>query len=53
MFTMLVDEALNLEKDVTLKAEVWCYRSAHCTLKKQATHLGQLCCKFEDTQWEL
>ena len=50
---MLVDEALDLEKDVTLKAEVWRYWSAHCTLKKQAAHLGQLHCKFEDAQWEL
>jgi hypothetical protein len=52
-FTMLVDEALDLEKDVTLKAKVWQYWSACRTLKKQAMHLGQLCRKFEDVQWEL
>jgi hypothetical protein len=52
-FTMLVDEALDLEKDVTLKAEVWPYWSARRALKKQATHLGQLHRKFEDAQWEL
>jgi hypothetical protein len=50
---MLVDEALDLEKDVTLKAEVWRYRSARRALKKQAAHLGQLRRKFEDAQWEL
>jgi hypothetical protein len=50
---MLVDEALDLKKDITLKAEVWRYRSARCALKKQAAHLGQLRRKFEDTQWEL
>jgi hypothetical protein len=52
-FTMFVDEALDLKKDIMLKAEVWQYRSAHCTLKKQAAHLGQLHHKFEDVQWEL
>jgi hypothetical protein len=52
-FTMLVDEALDLEKDVTLKAKVWRYWSAHRALKKQAVHLGQLRRKFEDAQWEL
>jgi hypothetical protein len=52
-FTMLVDEALDLEKDITLKAEVWRYRSARHALKKQAVHLGQLRRKFEDAQWEL
>jgi hypothetical protein len=41
-FTMLVDEALDLEMDITLKAEVWRYWSARHALKKQATHLGQL-----------
>jgi hypothetical protein len=50
---MLVDEALDLEKDITLKAEVWCYRSARRALKKQAAHLGQLRHKFKDAQWEL
>jgi hypothetical protein len=52
-FMMLVNEAIDLEKDVTLKAEVWRYRSARRALKKQAVHLGQLRRKFEDMQWEL
>jgi hypothetical protein len=52
-FTMLIDEALDLEKDITLKAKVWRYWSTHCVLKKQATHLGQLRRKFKDVQWEL
>jgi hypothetical protein len=52
-FTMLINKALDLEKDVTLKAEVWRYQSACHTLKKQAVHLGQLRHKFEDAQWEL
>jgi hypothetical protein len=52
-FTMLVDEALDLEKDIMLKAKVWRYWSAHRALKKQAMHLGQLHRKFEDAQWEL
>jgi hypothetical protein len=50
---MLIDEALDLEKDVMLKAKVWQYWSVHHALKKQATHLGQLRHKFKDMQWEL
>jgi hypothetical protein len=50
---MLVNEAIDLERDETLWAEVFRYRNVRRMLTEKAEVLGQLCCEFEDTQRDL
>ena len=52
-FTMLVNEAIDLERDETLRAEVFRYRNVRRTLAEKAEVLGRLRREFEDTQRDL
>jgi hypothetical protein len=50
---MLVNEAIDLERDETLQAEVFQYRNMRRTLAEKAEVLGRLCHEFEDMQHDM
>jgi hypothetical protein len=52
-FTMLVNEAIDLERDETLRAEVFQYQNVRHTLTKKVEVLGWLRREFEDMQRDL
>jgi hypothetical protein len=52
-FTMLINEAIDLERDETLWAEVFRYRNVRHTLAEKAEVLRQLRRKFKDMQCDL
>jgi hypothetical protein len=52
-FTMLVNEAIDLKRDETLRAEVFRYRNVRHTLAEKAEVLGRLHHEFKDTQRDL